>query len=63
MEPRHRRVITVGMTASLTGRYSTQGRQARAGVQAWMAHTNRDLGTPPGRGQGGAAVASAFHLL
>ncbi len=41
MERRHLRAITVGMTASLTGRYSAQGRQARAGVQAWTEDTNR----------------------
>jgi branched-chain amino acid transport system substrate-binding protein len=33
--------ITLGMTASLTGRYSGPGRQARVGVLAWIDDTNR----------------------
>ena len=33
--------ITLGMTASLTGRYQIPGRQARAGVLAWIDDTNR----------------------
>ena len=32
--------IRIGMTASLTGRYATQGSQARAGVEAWVHDTN-----------------------
>jgi branched-chain amino acid transport system substrate-binding protein len=36
--------ITFGMTASLTGRYRGPGRQARAGVQAWIDDTNRSGG-------------------
>jgi branched-chain amino acid transport system substrate-binding protein len=32
------------MTASLTGRYHGPGRQARAGVQAWIDDTNREGG-------------------
>ncbi len=48
MERRHRQEITVGMTASLTGRYGVQGHQARAGVQAWIADTNRAGGLQVG---------------
>ena len=33
--------ITIGMTASLTGRYTGPGRQARVGVLAWIDDTNR----------------------
>ena len=33
--------ITLGMTASLTGRYQIPGRQAQAGVLAWIDDTNR----------------------
>ena len=33
--------ITFGMTASLTGRYHGPGRQAKAGVLAWIDDTNR----------------------
>lgn len=33
--------ISVGMTASITGRYSLQGRQALAGARAWTDDTNR----------------------
>ena len=36
--------ITLGMTASLSGRFSSQGQQALAGVQAWIADTNRTGG-------------------
>ena len=32
--------ISIGMTASLTGRYGHPGRQALAGVQAWVEDTN-----------------------
>ena len=33
--------IKIGMSASVTGRYSLPGRQALAGVQAWVGDTNR----------------------
>jgi branched-chain amino acid transport system substrate-binding protein len=33
--------ITLGLTASLTGRFSIQGQQALAGVRAWIDDTNR----------------------
>ena len=36
--------ITIGMTASLTGRYSHPGSQALIGVQAWVGDTNRSGG-------------------
>jgi branched-chain amino acid transport system substrate-binding protein len=44
MERRQEPSIRVGMTAALTGRYSGPGRQALAGVQAWIADTNRTGG-------------------
>ena len=33
--------LRVGMTAALSGRYQTQGRQALLGIQAWVEETNR----------------------
>ena len=32
--------INVGISVSLTGQFATQGRQALAGLQAWVDHTN-----------------------
>ena len=40
MQPREF-YINIGMSASVTGRYSLPGRQALAGVQAWVEDTNR----------------------
>ena len=43
--------IKFGASISCVGRYSLQGRQARAGLQAWAEHTNRTGGISiPGRG-------------
>jgi branched-chain amino acid transport system substrate-binding protein len=44
MKRRQEPGIRVGMTAALTGRYSGPGRQALAGVQAWIEDTNRTGG-------------------
>ncbi len=40
--------VPVGMSASLTGRYARFGRQALAGVQAWVADVNETGGVRPG---------------
>ena len=37
-------IITIGMTASLSGRYAEQGTQALAGANAWVEDTNRTGG-------------------
>ena len=37
-------VTTIGMTASLSGRYAEQGTQALAGANAWVEDTNRNGG-------------------
>lgn len=44
MRQQQRHAITVGMSASLTGRYGVQGRQAHAGVHAWVQDVNRGGG-------------------
>ena len=37
--------ISIGMTATLTGRYSLPGQQALLGVQAWVEETTQSGGT------------------
>jgi branched-chain amino acid transport system substrate-binding protein len=44
MNPDAEHHITVGITASLTGRYAVQGSQSLAGAQAWVDDTNRSGG-------------------
>ena len=46
--------IKVGISASLTGQFATQGRQALAGLTAWAEYVNA---------QGGLAVAGQSHPL
>lgn len=47
-----RRNVTLGMTASLTGRYAALGAQALAGVQAWVEDANNAGGVlVPGLGR------------
>ena len=41
---RRKREICIGMTASLSGKYSAQGSQALAGAEAWIEDTNRSGG-------------------
>ena len=38
--------VKVGLSASLTGQFATQGRQALAGLRAWIADLNRSGGLP-----------------
>ena len=54
-------VITVGMTASLSGRYAEQGSQALAGANAWVEDTNRIGGISLEREGGQVPVRFVFY--
>lgn len=53
--------IKVGMTASLTGRYAYPGRQALAGVQAWVADTNRSGGNSLSESASGIPLELVYY--
>jgi branched-chain amino acid transport system substrate-binding protein len=61
MEVRNRDAIRVGMTASLTGRYGGQGRQALVGVQAWVDDVNRAGGIRLGDRAGQLPVRFVYY--
>ena len=49
-------VIKAGISVSLTGQFHVQGRQALAGLQAWIDDVNRSGGIPLSPGSAGLKV-------
>ena len=54
-------ILRVGISASLSGQFQVQGRQALAGLQAWAADVNQAGGIALGKGSSKSKVSVIHH--